>query len=458
LKRAWFDGANVLVVGLARSGRAACELLRRRGCSVTGSDSNPSEDFARSLVDLEEKGVRVVLGPQDEALLRGVDLVVVSPGVPPDIPLLVAADRAGMRVISELEAAYQTARAPVVAVTGTNGKSTCVEMLGCIFRASGRRVEVAGNVGRPLSDVAEAVSPEGVLVAEVSSFQLERIEEFRPRVAVLLNVTQDHLDRHGGMKGYLSSKLRIFDNQGEGDTAIVNQDQAELASALKDLPAGRRMAFSVRGSVEEGAFVRGREARLATGGREEVLFRADRLRVPGPHNLANALAAAAAARAEGAVPEAIGEGLGTFAGLEHRMEEVAVREGVTFVNDSKATNPDSLRQALRAVEGKALLIAGGRDKGMSFEELEPLVLEKTRKVFLIGEAADRLRRAWPRARAVRAQSLEDAVRMAWESSEPGDWVLLSPGCASFDMFENFEDRGRRFKELVHALGRRQGVS
>lgn len=453
----WFKDSSVLVVGLARSGVAACGLLRRKGCRVVGSDSKDDPAFAAEIEGLKLDGVELALGRQDESLLEGIDLVVVSPGVPPDLPLIRAADGKGINVISELEAAFHAASAPLVAVTGTNGKSTCVEMLGAILHAAGREAIVAGNVGRALSEVADGLPESGVLVVEVSSFQLERAPAFRPRVAVLLNVTQDHLDRHGDMHGYLESKLKIFANQGEGDVAVINADQPELRSALPGLPSQAHMTFSLRGAVESGVYLEAEDVRYRWKGDEGKLFEADSLTVPGPHNVANAMAAAACALAMDVPMRRVAKGLQSFPGLEHRMERARLLDGVTFINDSKATNPDSLRQALLASPGNVYLIAGGRDKGMSFEELAPLVAEKAKGVFLIGEAAERLLEAWSEVGPVIVPSLEDAVARAWEAAVEGDWVLLSPGCASFDMFEDFEDRGRKFKEIVSALVRRQGV-
>ncbi len=457
LRPPWYEGSSVLVIGLARSGKAACRLLRRHGCSVVGSDSEGGDEFSRSLDGLRGAGVEIVLGRQGESLLDDIDLVVVSPGVPPGLPVLESAVRRGTPVISEIEAAFHVAVAPIVAVTGTNGKSTCVEMIGEIFRASGTEVAVAGNVGRPLSEVAESVPTSGVLAVEVSSFQLERTPEFRPHVAVLLNVTLDHMDRHGDMAAYRDMKLRIFANQRREDIAVVNGDQPELEAALRSTPAENRMAFSLRRPVESGVFLDGGQVVCRWKGGRSRLFPAGGLAVQGPHNLANAMAAAAAAVTMGVPAEAVSAGLRGFKGLEHRMETAAVIGGVTFVNDSKATNPDSLRQALLASPGRVLLIAGGRDKDMSFQELAPLVADRTKRVFLIGEAAGRMRDAWPQAEAALVSSLEEAVERAWESAEEGDWVLMSPGCASFDMFEDFEDRGRKFKEIVSALARTRKV-
>jgi UDP-N-acetylmuramoylalanine--D-glutamate ligase len=457
LRPPWYEGASALVIGLARSGKAACELLKRHGCAVVGSDSRTGGEFSRSLDDLRKSGVAISLGSQEESLLEGVDLVVLSPGVHPGMPLIAAALRKGIPVIGELELAFHAAAAPIVAVTGTNGKSTCVEMLGEIFRAAGNEVAVAGNVGLALSEVAETVPTSGVLVVEVSSFQLERTSRFRPHVAVLLNVTQDHLDRHLAMEDYLSMKLRIFANQRDQDVAVLNGDQPELAAAAASAPVKRRMTFSLRGPVDSGVFADGGRVICRWEGSETVLFPADSLRVPGPHNLSNAMAAAAAAVAMSASAAAVSKGLSRFAGLEHRMETAAELDGVVFVNDSKATNPDSLRRALLASPGKVVLIAGGRDKGMSFDELAELVARKARAVLLIGEAAGRMREAWKGSAPSIAPSLADAVERAWSLAEEGDWVLLSPGCASFDMFDDFEDRGRKFKEIVGALARRRGT-
>lgn len=454
----WYEGASALVIGLARSGRAVCELLRRHGCTVVGSDSKKGAQFSASLDGLRSGGVEVVLGKQGEALLEGVDLVVLSPGVPPELALVEEATRRGIPVISELEAAFHAAAAPIVAVTGTNGKSTCVQMIGEVFRGAGTEVAVCGNVGTALSEVAETLPTSGVLVVEVSSFQLERSPAFRPHVAALLNVSQDHMDRHGDMKSYIEMKIRIFANQRDRDVAVLNADQPELAAAALSVPAAKRMLFSLREPVECGVFVSRGEVLCRWNEKEMSLFPADGLTVPGPHNLANAMAASAASLAMDVPVEKISEGLRGFKGLEHRLETAAVLDGVTFVNDSKATNPDSLRQALLSAAGPVILIAGGRDKGMSFAELAPLVAEKTKAVFLIGEAAQGMQEAWIEAAPTICSSLEQAVERAWDKASRGDSVLLSPGCASFDMFTDFEDRGRRFKDMVRALARRQGVS
>ncbi len=408
------------MLGLARSGEAAALALARRGVSVLGADQNCELDAGR----LRAAGVEIHLGADDPALLDGVDLLVKSPGVPAEAPLVAAARERGVTIWSEVELGGRLLSNPILGVTGTNGKTTTSELLGEAFRAAERPVAVAGNVGRPLTGLDGALSEDAWIVCELSSFQLEDIEQFRPRVAVLLNLTPDHLDRHASLEDYREAKLRIFENQQDEDVAIVPR-------GFGDIPGhGRRIEFALDDQLPA-----------------EPL-------VPGEHNRENAAAATAAARAAGISDEAIGRALATFAGIPHRLELVREIEGVRFVNDSKATNPDAAERALSAYPPGIRLILGGSRKGSAYEGLARAAAARgVAKAYLVGEAADDIAEALAGegVRFAHSASLEQAVADAYADADRGEVVLLSPACASFDQFRDFEDRGKRFRELVEAL-------
>jgi UDP-N-acetylmuramoylalanine--D-glutamate ligase len=408
------------VLGLARSGEAAALALARRGVSVIGVDRNEGLDPGR----LRAAGVEVVLGAEDPALLDGVDLLVKSPGVPGEAPLAAAARSRGLTVWSEVELGSRLLANPIAGVTGTNGKTTTSELLGAVFRAAGRPVAVAGNVGRPLTGLDGSLADDAWIVCELSSFQLEDIESFRPGVAVLLNLTPDHLDRHGDFDAYRAAKLRIFENQGPDDVAVVPR-------RFGDIPgAARRVEFAADDPLPAEP------------------------RIPGKHNRENAAAATAAARAAGIDDAAIAEALRTFAGVPHRLELIREVDGVRWVNDSKATNPEAAERALGAYPPGLRVILGGSLKGSSFAGLARSAHQSgVARAYLIGEAADEIAEALA-AEGVRFQhsrDLEQAVADARAEAEPGDVVLLSPACASYDQFQDFEERGERFRALVEAL-------
>jgi UDP-N-acetylmuramoylalanine--D-glutamate ligase len=405
------------VLGLARSGEAAALALARRGVGV---DRNAGLDVGR----LREAGVEVVLGAEDPALLDGVDLLVKSPGVPSEAPLAAAARSRGLTVWSEVELGSRLLANPIVGVTGTNGKTTTSELLGAIFRAANRPVSVAGNVGRPLTGLDGSLADDAWIVCELSSFQLEDIEAFRPDVAVLLNLTPDHLDRHGDLDAYRAAKLRIFENQGPDDVAVVPR-------GFGDVPgSGRRVEFAADDPLPAEPHI------------------------PGAHNRENAAAATAAARAAGIDDAAIAEGLRAFEGVPHRLELIREVDGVRWVNDSKATNPEAAERALGAYPPGLRVILGGSLKGSSFTGLARRARESgVARAYLVGEAADEIAEALA-AEGVRFQhsrDLENAVADARAEAETGDVVLLSPACASYDQFRDFEDRGERFRELVEEL-------
>lgn len=472
-------GRRALVVGLARSGVAAARALAMRGLPVIATDAKTeSELVARgsgaAIEDLEARGVDLMLGTGNLALLDRVDVVVASPGVSPTAPLLAAADERGIPVVGELELAWQLSRAPWVAITGTNGKSTTTALAGALFQAMGYDARVCGNIGVAATDEALSAGPDAVIVAEVSSFQLERAVAFKPHVAVVLNLTPDHLDRHGSIEVYAGLKARVFAHQGQGDVAVLNaDDEATVGWAGRygigartvyfhravtgvAAPASGALADAIRAA--DGAWVdaQGRMVRVWEG-HTDVLLPASDLAVPGPHNVSNALAAVATTLPFVADAKRLTAALKAFGGLAHRLEPLGVVGKVSFYNDSKATNVDAMRTALLAFAGKIVVIAGGRDKAGDWASLASLAAERIGRLVLIGEAAPVIAKAWSNVPTVRAGDLEAATRAAWDAAiELGDVpVVLSPGCASFDQFKDFEDRGDRFREAVTRL--RAGV-
>jgi UDP-N-acetylmuramoylalanine--D-glutamate ligase len=436
-----------LVVGLARSGQAAARLLTGRGEEVRGVDAGFPEGAER----LREAGVEVFLDTDGLAQLEGTHTVVKSPGVPREAPVIATALQRGIEVIGELELAWRAIPNRFLAVTGTNGKTTTVELLGHIYRGAGESVAVAGNVGTPLSSLSGEVPPDATVVCEASSFQLEDTSDFAPECAVFLNLAPDHLDRHADLESYQAAKLRIFANQGNDDVAVFNADDPFLAGV--DLGGcARRIAFCTGAGPDC-------EVALAEGTifyDGEPLLAVSELGLFGEHNVANAMAAAAAALSMGLDRDAVREGLRSFAGVPHRLEQVAEIDGVRFVNDSKATNVASATVGLRAFEGGVQAILGGSEKDEPFAPLVDPVRESCAGVYLIGAAADRLARELAAVLEAgvelhRCADLEDAVRRAAAAASPGDVVLLSPACASFDAFENYEQRGDRFREIVRGL-------
>jgi UDP-N-acetylmuramoylalanine--D-glutamate ligase len=438
-----------LVVGLARSGSAVARVLAARGEAVVGCDSGHPEEAQ----GLEGAGVEVNLDVDGTELLGRVGCVVKSPGVPREAPVIATARERGIPVIGELEAAWRLIPNRFAAVTGTNGKTTVTELLGHIYRRAGLPVAVAGNVGTPLASLVGEVAADARVVCECSSFQLEDTEVFSPECAVFLNFAPDHLDRHPAVDDYLDAKLRIFANQGNDDVAIYNADEPALAR--RDLGGcARRVAFCAgRGgdpdcevSLEGGVIFWG----------DEALIETSRLRLIGEHNVANAMAAAAAALAMGVPADAVRDGLIGFEGVPHRLERVRRHRGVEYVNDSKATNVAAAEAALRSFEGGVHAILGGSLKGESFAGLVPAVSQRCVACYLIGEAAERLAMDLAPVREAgvelrRCGGLEHAVRAASRVAAPGQVVLLAPACASFDAYRDFEERGDHFREIVEGL-------
>jgi len=444
-------GRSVTVVGLARSGVAACRLLVALGARVTGTDARTAAALSPEAWTLATEGVRLVLEGHPPEAFATAELVVVSPGVPTDHPALTQSRARGVPILGEIELAYRTMTAEFVAITGTNGKTTTTALTGALVAESGRPVLVGGNIGRPLTAEALDFPADGWVVAEVSSFQLETTHAFRPHVAAVLNVTPDHLDRHGSLAAYTEAKARIFRAQGAGDWAVLNADDPG-AAALASRVRARLLWFSGREPVTEGAWVRDGWVTLRLGGRDQAVGPVDEIFLRGAHNLENVLAATACAGALGVAPERLRAGIRAFRAVPHRIEWIRDRGGVAFYNDSKGTNVDATLKALAAFVEPIVLIAGGRDKGQHFDALADAARGRVKAAVLIGEGRATL---GPALRAVtrveEAGSMAEAVRRAAALAAPGDVVLLSPACASFDMFRDYEQRGTVFAEEVRAL-------
>lgn len=448
-------GKRVLVVGLARTGVAASLFCAARGAHVTATDLRAETEIPDTS-KLRSNGVTLHLGKHEGSILDGQDLVVTSPGVAANAPLLVSARRKGIAVWSEIELAYRFLPddSCLIGITGSNGKTTTTTLIAHILAGAGLPTVLAGNIGTPLISVVDALEGNTNLVAELSSFQLELIETFRPDISVFLNLTPDHLDRHGSLEAYGLAKARIFENQLPTDAAVLNADDAATVALAPSRP--RIHWFSRKGAVDTGVYVR-RDEILFRQGRstpEETLLRLPDIPIPGAHNLENVLAAAMAARLAGAEPRAIAKGVRTFAGVEHRLEFVSEIAGVRYYNDSKATNVDATLKALDAFPGRILVILGGKDKGSDYTPLQKPLREKGVLALLIGAAAAKIESQITGSVALdRVETLERAVESASHAARSGDVVLLAPACASFDQFQNYEHRGRVFKDLVHQLQR-----
>jgi UDP-N-acetylmuramoylalanine--D-glutamate ligase len=445
------EGKDVVVVGLARSGVAAARLCARRGARVVATDRKGPGELPAEVLDLEKEGVRLETGGHRTETFTGASMIVVSPGVPSTIPELQAARVAGVPVLAELELGFRLLKGTVAAVTGTKGKSTTTAAMGAMLREKGGDVRVGGNIGQALTGIVDGSTDRTVFVLEVSSFQLEGTETFRPHVAVFLNLSADHLDRHASYEEYAQAKARIFANQDEGDWAVVNADDPAVL-ALARRGRARQVAFHPVAGATQGAFFDAATARLRTDGLDEALFERAEVRLPGAHLASDLLAAAAAARLMGAPPDAIGRAVRSYAGVEHVLERVAEVDGVVFFNDSKATNVEAARRSLEAFDGPVLPILGGRYKGGDFADLGPALRARGKAVLAIGEATPRIVAALGGVvPVVPCGSMREAVERARGLAARGDVVLLAPACSSFDMFEDYAARGRAFKDEVRRL-------
>ena len=442
---------RVLVVGLGKSGVASALFLKAHGAQVTASDTKSPDQLRDEIPLLLDHGITVETGGHGERTFHGQDLIVVSPGVPLDAPPLVQARSLGEPVIGEIELAAQFLPGPLVAITGSNGKTTTTTLAGEIVAAGGFPTLVGGNIGRPAISLVERADRATVVVLEVSSFQLETIETFHPRVAVILNITPDHLDRHGTFEAYANAKARIFENQGPNDFVILNGDDPATVN-LASRPRASLYWFSRRKEVPQGAYVRDGKLffRDPTGLRQIMLV--SEIPLKGAHNIENVLAAICTGALLGVEPEQIRAAVAPFKAVEHRLEYVATIRGVEYYNDSKTTNVDATLKALESFPDNIHLILGGKDKGSDYALLNHLLRQRVKRVYTIGAAALKIEsHIKGAAEVVHAETLENAIRRASASAQPGDIVLLAPACASFDQFQSYEHRGRVFKEVVHGL-------
>jgi UDP-N-acetylmuramoylalanine--D-glutamate ligase len=448
------EGDAVVVIGLARSGIAAAEFLARRGATVVATDTKSEGELAEVARKLREKGVRLELGAHRAETFTGASMVVVSPGVPWERPELQAARAAGVPVIAEVELAFRHLEGRVAAITGTKGKSTTTAALGAMLREAGFDARVGGNIGAPLVGLVEGSTPATTFAVEVSSFQLEGTVRFHPHVAVWLNLSPDHLDRHPSLGAYVAAKARLFANQEPGDWAVVNADDPLVLEQARRARS-RKLPFRVTGEplpAGDGAYFEGGLARFRLDGRLETLFRRQDVVPPGAHLAGDLLVAAAAARLLGAPAEAIARGVRGFRGVPHVLEHVATIDGVGYYDDSKATNVEAARRSLEAFAQPVLVVLGGRYKGGDFGELAPELRAHGRRVLAIGEACERVQAALASVVPVDpCASLREAVERAHAAARPGDVVLLAPACSSFDMFADYADRGRAFKAEVMRL-------
>ncbi len=446
------SGKKVLVVGAARSGIASAKFLMARGAVVALTDQKPIEKWTPEALALKDSGIGLLPGEPPSWLLDQLDLVVVSPGVQATIIPIRYAERAGAEVIGEVEFASRFLKGRIIAITGSNGKTTTTSLIGELLRDAGMNVQVGGNIGKALISMVETSSDHGWTVAELSSFQLETIKTFRPTIAVVLNVTPNHMDRYETFNDYAGAKHRIFMNQTNEDVAVLNADDPTVSSWASGLRA-QVMNFSVKRELDNGVFLRGRELVF----HDQVLLNVDEMKLRGLHNVENAAAAFAAGLAAGASIESMNGTAKRFDPVEHRLEFVAEIGGVKFYNDSKATSVDATLKALEAFAhepGKVVLVLGGRGKKAPYAPLGSLVRTKVRKLVLIGEDAETIASELGElAPFERASDMKDAVARSFNAAEKGDVVLLAPACASFDMFESFEHRGKVFKEAVHRLHR-----
>lgn len=449
-------GKRVTILGMARSGLALAKLLKAYGARVLVSDIKPENALKKEVALLANWGVDWETGGHTSQVWTDKDYLVISPGIPGDIPVLQKAGSLGLPVFSEIEVASWLCQAKMIGITGSNGKTTTTTLVGEILKKAGQEVRVAGNVGEAFSNVVDSLSEKGTAVLEISSFQLEKISDFKPHIATILNLSPDHLDRYPDYDAYVSAKLRIFENQTGNDYAVLNADDMKTQEIKKKV-LSRIVQFSTKQEIQSGVFAKDGYLVSNLGRREKRIIPATEIGIKGPHNLANAACAAAIAFLLDADPDTIASALREFKGVEHRLEEVATVGGVKFINDSKATNVDSVWYALQSVPGPVILIAGGKDKGSSYLPLADLVKQRVKLLILIGQAAQKIRgELGGLTETLDAFSLEQAVELAYERAGSGDTVILSPACASFDMFENFEHRGRVFKQKVIQLLEQHG--
>jgi len=444
-------GKRILVVGLGKTGVALAGFLTGRGAEVIISDDKPASELKESINALEGMRVTLDVGRHNADILSRVDLIIPSPGVPPFNELLTGGVERGIPIISEIELAFSYLKEPVIAITGTNGKTTTTKLLGEILKKWGKRIFVGGNIGNPLIEYVDGGERADYLVVEVSSFQLQWVKQFHPSVAVLLNTSSDHLDYHETFEEYISTKERIFANQAPGDLAVLNADDAMSGEVSKKIE-GDILYFSSSQKLERGIFTDNGVLRYRNSVGTEEEYPVGKVKIKGIHNLENVMASIIASRRCGCPQKVIVEALETFKGMPHRMELVRSKDGVEIYNDSKGTNVDAVKRALESFSGSVILLMGGRDKGSDFGILAGLIGEKVKKLVLFGEAREKIRSfVGGIVETGSAENLKGAMEEACKSSSSGDVILLSPGCSSFDEFANYRERGNYFKEIVRDL-------
>ena len=448
-------GARVVVAGLGRTGQAVVRFLSSQGASVTASDRREEKEIGDVIAELRALGATIECGGNREATFSGAELVIASPGVPLSSPAVVAARTAGVPIWAEVELAARFLRGPLIGITGSNGKSTVTTMTAHLLRSADIDAVACGNLGTPLIEFASEDLPGRRYVAELSSFQLEGIERLHPRIAVLTNLSPDHLDRYGTFEAYAAAKKRIFSNQVRGDDAVINADDPMVAAASRGGAATLRR-FSLSGPVEDGAWVANGALHLSIAGKDEEMLDVEELPLQGLHNVENALAASLTANLAGACLSDIEDGLRSFKALPHRMEFVLELDGVAYYNDSKATNVGATQRVIQSMDRMLVLILGGRDKGGDFSTLAELLPPRVRHVVLMGEARGTIAQAISgRVPVMEVENLAEAVEAARVAARSGDAVLLAPACASFDAYRSFEERGEHFRRLVLALRKRR---
>ena len=447
------DLANkrVLVVGLGKSGVASALFLKKHGARVTVSDAKPEDQLRSEIPLLLDHGITVETGGHGDRTFRGQDLIVVSPGVPVDAPHLVQARALGEPVIGEIELAAQFLPGPIVAITGSNGKTTTTTLVGEILGAGGLPTVVGGNIGTPAISLVERATANTWAVLEVSSFQLETVQTFQPRIAVILNITPDHLDRHRTFEAYAGAKARIFENQQSDDFAVLNEDDPACVNLAKRVNA-QLFWFSRQKEVQRGAWLSGGRILFRDAARQQEIMLVADIPLKGAHNVENALAGVCVGMLVGSSPERIREAIRNFKAVEHRLEFVARIRNVDYYNDSKATNVDATIKALESFPANIHLILGGKDKGSDYSVLNDLLRRRVKRVYTIGAAAPKIESQIKEAADIfHAETLEKAIRRAAQDAKPNDIVLLAPACASFDQFDSYEHRGKVFKDVVKSL-------
>ncbi|MBL8150247.1 MAG: UDP-N-acetylmuramoyl-L-alanine--D-glutamate ligase [Blastocatellia bacterium] len=447
-------GKKITIIGMAKSGLAAAEFLSARGAQVLVSDSKPAEKLQQESALLRQMGVTLETGKNSDDALMNADLIVVSPGVPLDIAPLARAKAAGKKILGEVELAAKFLKGTLIGITGSNGKTTTTTLVGKILAESGLYTQVGGNIGIPLISLAADSRSDGFVTIEISSFQLEATEDLKLKVAVLLNITPNHLDRYRSFEDYAEAKRRIFLNQQDSDFAVLNAD-SEIVSQMASSTPAKKIFFSRLKELPEGVFLQnGKIVYRNNNGKEVPLIDVSKIPLQGSHNIENVMAAVAVALVAGVAIESMQRSVAQFRPVAHRLEPVAEIKGVKFINDSKATSVDAAVKAIEAFSGNLILILGGKDKGGSYTPLIPPIRERVKGVVLIGAASDKIEATLNGVVNLhRSTSMKDAVKKSFEAASSGDTVLLAPACSSYDMFENFEQRGDIFKQEVEALSR-----